>query len=246
MSNPAAALGQEIGKLFEASILDRLEPVVQSFGHKIGPQRMKNGTDNVYQIDAVISNAQDQPVIILDPKYIRYTKHNRDKASWLCVAHYNLRKTYPTIRKSTAVLAGNWSNNSLNLIKSFGVEVITTGFQGMVDTLRKYHIKFDWEEQDRSTPLRSLAAFNILSGSERSNLAYDLTESVMPTLTQSVVEVLSTDRASLRSRVSSVEVLVKTDRHEMLLLPFSTVADTVSGLVKFMDERSDVSDLLEG
>ncbi|WP_419845519.1 hypothetical protein [Candidatus Poriferisocius sp.] len=245
MSNPAAALGQEVGKLFEASIVDRLRPDVEVRGHTIGPQRMKNGTDNVYQIDAVISNANGQPVMILDPKYIRYKKHNRDKGSWLCVAHYNLRKTYPTIRKTTAVLAGNWSRTSLALIESFGIEVITAGFQGMVDVLGDFGVEFDWDEKDRSTPTRALEAFNRIGEDGMANLAFALTDSIMDKVTSSVLDVLDTDAASVQSRVSAVEVLVKTDRHEMLLMQFDTVAETVSGLVDFMDERSDVSDLLE-
>lgn len=50
MSNPAAALGQEIGKLFEAFIIERLRPPVEERSHTIEPQRMVNGTGNVYQI----------------------------------------------------------------------------------------------------------------------------------------------------------------------------------------------------
>ena len=245
MANPAAALGQEIGKLFEASIVERLRPEVEARSYTIGPQRMVNGTDNVYQIDAVISNADGQPVMILDPKYIRYKKHNRDKGSWLCVAHYNLRKTYPTIRKTTAVLAGNWSKTSLALIESFGIEVIVQGFATMVDILGDYGVEFDWAEKDRMTPTRSLHEFNTLSGDSKADLAHALTDAVMPRLTASVIDVLDGTGESVQSRVSEVEVLVKTDRHEMLLLQFGSVAETVSGLVDFMDERSDVSDLLD-
>ncbi|MXW42432.1 MAG: hypothetical protein F4119_03880 [Acidimicrobiia bacterium] len=245
MSNPAAALGQEVGKLFELSIVERLHPQVESRGYEIGPQRMVNGTDNVYQIDAVISDADGQPVMILDPKYIRYKKHNRDKGSWLCVAHYNLRKTYPTIRKTTAVLAGNWSKTSLALIESFGIEVIVQEFSNMVDILHSYKIEFDWAEKDRMTPTKALHAFNALSGDGKADLAHALTDVVMPRLTASVVAVLEDTDKSVQSRVSKVEVLVKTDRHEMLLLQFDSIAKTVSGLVDFMDESADVSELLK-
>jgi len=246
MSNPASALGQEIGKLFEASIVERLRPEVEARGYTINPQRMVNGTDNIYQIDAVISNPAGQPVMILDPKYIRYKKHNRDKGSWLCVAHYNLRKTYPTIRKTTAVLAGNWSKTSLALIESFGIEVIVQDFSTMVDVLEGYGVEFDWAEKDRLTPTRSLQAFNSLSENGKANLAHALTDAVMPRLITSVVDILEDTEESVQSRISEVEVLMKTNRRETLLLRFGSVADTVSGLVVFMDERSDVSSLLEG
>lgn len=124
VANPASALGEAVGKLFEAAVLQGLAEVVAARGHTIRPARLRNGTGNVYQIDAVVFDVDDNPVIIIDPKYIRYTKHNRDKGSWLCVAHYNLRKTFPTIRKSIAVLAGRWSAPSRALIRSFGVETL--------------------------------------------------------------------------------------------------------------------------
>ncbi|MXZ06976.1 MAG: hypothetical protein F4Y75_05650 [Acidimicrobiia bacterium] len=244
MSNPAAALGQEIGKLFEAFIVERLRPPVEERSHTIEPQRMVNGTGNVYQIDAIISNSTGKPIMILDPKYIRYKKHNRDKGSWLCVAHYNLRKTYPTIRKTTAVLAGNWSKTSLDLIDSFGIEVITQEFSTMVEILGEYGIEFDWAEKDRTTPANSLAAFNRLRRGDKVSLAHSLTDGIMPKLTSSVLDVIEGTSESVRSRVTQVEVLLKTDRQEMLLLKYGSVADTISGLVDFMDDRSDVSDLL--
>ena len=131
-TNAASAFGEEIGKLFENAILKGLSETVKNRGCSIKPAKMKNGTGNIYQIDAVIFNKASKPIIIIDPKYIRYTKHNRDKGSWLCVAHYNLRKTFPSIRKSIAILAGRWSKPSIELIKSFGVEVLEVPFQAEV------------------------------------------------------------------------------------------------------------------
>lgn len=36
-----------------------------------------------YKIDAVIANHAMQPIILFESKYLRYTKHNRDKGSWI-------------------------------------------------------------------------------------------------------------------------------------------------------------------
>src|SRR3972149_4519060 len=127
-TNAAAAFGEEIGKLFEVTILKGLADDVKAKSCTIKPYKLKNGTGNIYQIDAVVFDKDNNPLIIIDPKYIRYTKHNRDKGSWLCVAHYNLRKTYPSIRKSISILAGRWSKPSIELIKSFGVEIIELPF----------------------------------------------------------------------------------------------------------------------
>ena len=88
VARATSALGQEVGKLFEQAVTESVREEVEARGHSIRPAKLKNGTGNVYQIDAVVFDANDDPVIIIDPKYIRYTKHNRDKGSWLCTAHY--------------------------------------------------------------------------------------------------------------------------------------------------------------
>ena len=119
VARATSALGQEVGKLFESAVIESVRDEVESRDFSIRPARLRNGTGNTYQIDAIVFDADEQPVIIIDPKYIRYTKHNRDKGSWLCVAHYNLRKTHRSIRKSIAALAGRWSAPSKAMIQSF-------------------------------------------------------------------------------------------------------------------------------
>lgn len=114
----------------------------------------------------------------------------------------------------------------------------------MVEILGEYGIEFDWAEKDRTTPANSLAAFNRLRRGDKVSLAHSLTDGIMPKLTSSVLDVIEGTSESVRSRVTQVEVLLKTDRQEMLLLKYGSVADTISGLVDFMDDRSDVSDLL--
>ncbi|MBI4332849.1 MAG: hypothetical protein HY673_16395 [Chloroflexi bacterium] len=113
VSNPAAALGEAVGKLIEKHITAAVASSVAAMGYTAGPKRLKNGSGNVYQIDCVVASEDGSPIVIVDPKYIRYKKHNRDKGSWLCVAHYNLRKSHPTIRKSVAILSGGGQSRPL-------------------------------------------------------------------------------------------------------------------------------------
>ena len=244
VSNAASALGEAVGKLFEGAVRQGLEDVVAARGYAIRPARLRNGTGNAYQIDAVVFDAADNPVIIIDPKYIRYTKHNRDKGSWLCVAHYNLRKTYPTIRKSIAVLAGRWSAPSQALIRSFGVETLEVPFTDMVSVLREYGVAFDWPERDRDTPRTAWERFAGLDDDTRTAIAADLTAGIIEPLRAAVVQVLDADIATLPTRISSVEVLLKTDRDEMLLLTFGSAADALQAMSRLVSDRADVSDLL--
>lgn len=245
VSNPASALGEAVGKLFESAVRQGLEDVVTERGYTIRPARLQNGTGNVYQIDAVVFDPDDNPVIIIDPKYIRYTKHNRDKGSWLCVAHYNLRKTFPTIRKSIAVLAGRWSAPSKALIRSFGVEILEVPFGVMVSVLREYGIAFAWSEKDGQTPRNSWERFTMLDGCARAAIASDLTASIANGLYAAVTQVLDADINTLPARISEVELLLKTDRDEMLLLTFDSVAASLQAMARLVSDRPDISDLLD-
>lgn len=245
VSNVASALGEAVGKLIETAIVEGLRSEVESRQHTIRPARLTNGSGNTYQIDAVIFDRDDNPVIIIAPKYIRYTKHNRDKGSWLCVAHYNLRKTYPTIRKSIAVLAGRWSAPSQALIRSFGVEILEVPFTDIVAALNNYGITFDWPERDRDTPRRAWEVYERLNPADRQAVARAITAGLLQRLRADVAQVLSTDLNQLPHRVSEVEILLKTDQDEMLMLRFDTAAAALAGLAQFTADRPDIGGLLQ-
>ena len=244
--NPASALGEAVGKLFEAAILEGLRENVEARGYTIRPARLTNGTGNAYQIDAVVFDADENPVIIIDPKYIRYTKHNRDKGSWLCVAHYNLRKTYPTIRKSIAVLAGRWSNPSKALIRSFGVQILEVPFDTMAAILIERGVQFDWPERGtRNAQRAAWLAFAALDEDTLDGVATEMTSGILDQLTSDVNAVLDADLSALSRRVTEVEVLLKTEQDEMVLLAFDSVASSLQAMARLVSDRPDISDLLE-
>ena len=240
-TNAAAAFGEEIGKLFEDTILKGLSSDVKARGCTLEPRKMKNGTGNVYQIDAVVFDKDDNPLIIIDPKYIRYTKHNRDKGSWLCVAHYNLRKTFPTIRKSISILAGSWSRPSVALIKSFGVEVFEVPFPIFVTALARWGINYDWAEDDRLASTAAWELFCKLTNAQKVQIMDDITSGLMPPLRKQVIEVLDTDVSTIPQRVTQVEILLKTDRNEMLLSTFKSVPQAISHLAGLVADKPDIS-----
>lgn len=244
VANPGSALGEAIGKLFETAIIEGVRPDVEARSHTVRPAKLTNGSGNTYQIDAVVFDSNNNPVVIIDPKYIRYTKHNRDKGSWLCVAHYNLRKTFPTIRKSIAVLAGRWSAPSKALVRSFGVEILEVPFAKLVGVLNNWDINFDWHESDRHGAQQAWEMFEALSAENRKQIAFEATSDILDKLRNDVVQVLETDLAGLPRRVSQVEVLLKTDQDETLLLTFNGVAGALQAMAQLVSDRPDISDLL--
>jgi hypothetical protein len=93
VSNPGSALGEAIGSLLEQEIHTLLRPIVEQHGaiYITSPQEiiakarkkliLTDQDGNDYEVDAVIVNRRLQPLVLLESKYIRYKKHNRDKAS---------------------------------------------------------------------------------------------------------------------------------------------------------------------
>lgn len=245
MANPGAALGQAVGKLIELQIASAVSEVALPRGYSVLPRKLKNGQNNEYQIDCVVSDSQGNPVIIIDPKYIRYKKHNRDKGSWLCTAHYSLRKTFPSIRKSITVLSGNWSVTSVALIRSFGIEVHQIPFQRLVNELGTRSIPFDWDEKDAATPSIAWDLFQRLPNTEKEAIISTVVAPVLPSVVQSVVTTLEADMNAIQRRVSSIEVLLKTTQDEYLLYLYPSVSHAIQGMLRFLTDRQDIPDIQE-
>ena len=242
VARATSALGQEVGKLFESAVLEAVRGEVESRGYAIRPARLRNGTGNVYQIDAVVFDGAGNPIIIIDPKYIRYTKHNRDKGSWLCVAHYNLRKTHRTIRKSLAVLAGRWSATSRAMIGSFGVEILEVKFDDMAEAFRNHGIQIEWPERGGEPIARaSLADFNKLDDGAKYRIGQEVVSGISARLREEVAQTLDTGPDTIASRVAQVEVLLKTSQGEMVLSSFESVPAAMRALTDLVSDKPDIT-----
>ena len=153
---------------------------------------------NAYNIDAVISNQRLQPLVLIESKYIRYKKHNRDKGSWICTAHYSLRRTFPTVRKSIAVLAGSWSVSSKAMMESFDVSLFEVGFSHVVRTLGEYGVDFGWEEKERDKALLAWEKWSALSEEQLGEIARKLLASIEDELQSALALTLDEGAAALR------------------------------------------------
>ena len=246
VARATAALGEAVGKVFEKAVLESIRDLVEARGHSISPAKLVNGTGNVYQIDVVVFNSDDEPVIIIDPKYIRYTKHNRDKGSWLCVAHYNLRKTHRKIRKSIAVLAGRWSAPSKELVRSFGVGIFEVPFDHMAATLRPYGVEFDWPENGGEAIAQpALATFAKLDESVKHEIGEKMVANIREGIRKEVLQVLATDLESVATRVTGVEMVLKTDLGEMLGSSFPSVTEAMKALTDLVSDSPDIRPFIE-
>ncbi len=256
MSNPASALGEAIGKSVEHEIQTIIQQVVapQGLYVDVGGSRkgkrkgakllLVNETGNRYQIDTVVEDKDGNPLILVESKYLRYTKHNRDKGSWTCVAHNKLRTTYPSVKKSIAILMGNWSAPSKALMRSFGVDILEIPFNVMVDALKKFEVCFDWAEKDSITPEKAWKIYRKLPASVKKAIGTTCLANYKETLESMILEAVKADPEKPKN-VDKIELLIKTSHNEFYVKQFGTIKDTLKYLLGLTTDPNDLRGLLE-
>lgn len=241
--HPGSALGEAIGKLIEVDLAAAVREVADSFNHSVHSMTLRNHMGNRHQIDTVVSDSEAKPVILIEPKYLRYKKHNWDKGSRLCIAHYSLRRTYPSIRKSIGVLAGEWTDASLRFIQSFGVETHRIPFNHIADVLEQYEITFRWDEKDTLTPAKAWQRFCQLTEDEQERIAATITNPVRQAVKQSVETTLRSD-PNAPKRVEAVELSIRTSEGEHLVYSFDSVSEAIQRLLSFVKDIEDLRRIL--
>lgn len=251
VANPGSTLGEAIGTLIELEVNRLLRPIAEENGYvyvTAGPANIRTGrptklllrdsAGNEFQIDAVIANTRMQPLVLIESKYIRYTKHNRDKGSWVCTAHYSLRRTFPTVRKSIAIVAGNWSGTSKALMESFDVSLFEVSFQKIANTLAYYGVDINWEEKERERVVLAWEKWSLLNESQYLEIAHKLLSEIEPALRESMKVTLDT---AVPREVSEVEVTIGTNLGESRLYVFDSIDAAIEFLEAF-DEQEVLND----
>ena len=251
VANPGSTLGEAIGALIEREVNRILLPISEENGCIYltrGPDNPKTGrptklllrdsAGNDYNIDSVIVNSRQQPLVLIESKYIRYQKHNRDKGSWICTAHYSLRRTFPTVRKSIAVLAGRWSSSSKAMMESFDVSLFEVPFTKIAATLAEYGVDLEWKEKERDRVMKAWQNWLKLSDSQFEEIARKLLSDVEPILRKSLKETLST--ATPRD-VREVEITIETNLGESRRYTLKSIAEAITFLKSF-DEAKILND----
>jgi hypothetical protein len=240
IQNPGSALGEAIGAEIEKALNAFLTKLVERHGHHFlskSPIKNKDGSQKkllmydkfgtAYNIDSVIANESMQPIILIESKYIRYKKHNRDKGSWICTAHPALRRRYGSIRSSLAILAGNWSSSSLAMLKSHDINIFLIPFARICDLLADYGIDFDWDEKDRIKAIASWNKYDVLSDEERSKIGAEMVNIIKRDLRKLVLSILN-DQAE--REIDKVVIELHSSLGEVKEYEFTNVNDAVAFL----------------
>ena len=240
IQNPGSALGEAIGSEMEKALNRFLIRVSETAGYHLiskGLGKAKSGREKkllmydkfgtAYNIDSVIANHAMQPVILVESKYIRYTKHNRDKGSWICTAHPALRKRYPSIRSSIAVLAGNWSKSSQAMMKSNDINIFLVKFDAICNLLAEHRIAFDWDEKDRSLATEAWAKYSRLTKAQKAAIGAAMANQVKDDLERTILTILDD---SIPRKVNRVTVELHSNLGEVKVYEFETVDEAVEFL----------------
>ncbi len=122
-------VGQLIGEAFENAVIKLVKSHLRknhpSFvllkpedGKKLLTLNMPGGIRR--QLDTVVApRNSDDPVALLETKWLKDGRHWGDKGAWILQLR-EVRKNYPTIRGATAILAGHWNEGVRVLLRNEG------------------------------------------------------------------------------------------------------------------------------
>lgn len=239
VTNGGSALGEAIGNYLEVVLHEEIRKFLEGteyhFMSSIGynPNRKRRyksvflfdlaGTK--YNLDGIIADSQNRPIVLLESKYIRYAKHNRDKGSWICNTHSQLKRAYPSIKGSISVLAGTWTESSLAMIRSFGFNYLVIPFKTIANIFAKYNIDLNWEENQPQKAMRAWALYSAaLSEEDRQNIAIEMMEVIREGLLALLKSILI-DKNQRRLKDFQIEVTSTTG--EVILQRFGSVEELI-------------------
>ena len=180
--SPSHKLGQMIGDQVEAAIQPRLETIAKEFGlypdHQSrrparGGKTKVSWTDlygNTHDLDYVLEadgtpQAFGKPKAFIETAWRRYTKHSRNKAQEIqgaiapLAARFADRKPFLGV-----VLAGEFTNPSLDQLRSHGFAVAYCPYSSIVQAFDKVGVDVSSEEDSSGQELdRKVKALESLS-----------------------------------------------------------------------------------
>ena len=241
VKNSGSAIGEAIGAAMEKALRELLSDIADSHGiHYLtsGVRKTKAGKvvkkllmsdnfGNEYDIDGVLANAAMQPLILIESKYIRYKKHNRDKGSWICTAHSAVRRRYHSIRSSIAILAGNWSESSLAMLRSNDINLFVVPFELISKLLTEVGIDFNWGEKENEKAQDAWHKYNGLSEDQKAYIGAQMVASIRERLVSLIINILDD---TVPREVERIVVELVSNLGEVKVFAFDSVEDALEFL----------------
>jgi hypothetical protein len=133
-SNAASKFGQMIGESFEKVVIDLIKDYIeQEYGDyqlleaKQGKTiiKLEMFGGSLRQLDTVvITKDSEDPVALLETKWLKDARHHNDKGAWILQLR-EMKKKYATVRGAAAILAGYWTEGvAIILMSEGGVKMV--------------------------------------------------------------------------------------------------------------------------
>lgn len=252
VTNGGSAIGEAIGAHMETAVQKAIFEFIEDYdcffitdfgtNKRTGRKKklkLSDQFENEYSIDGLIINDKGHPLAILESKYIRYKKHNRDKGSWICNSHTAIRKKYKSIRSSIAVLAGNWSRPSLEMLLSYNVQVFLIPFDAICDLLDEYCIDFRWEENDDAKAQAAWERYEQLTDAQKDEIGEKMVANIKDSLYSYLKDILDDNITRCIKRVC---VEFETNKGERAVYTFASTEDAIRYIESFdIDKAFDAS-----
>ena len=125
----ASHIGQMIGEAFESVVIKFIKSYLKKGypdfvildpeqGKKLLTLDMPGGIKR--QLDTVVAAVDsDDPVALLETKWLKDGRHWNDKGAWILQLR-EVRRNYPTVRGAAAILAGFWNEGFRILLRNQG------------------------------------------------------------------------------------------------------------------------------
>ncbi|MDB9456698.1 hypothetical protein [Dolichospermum circinale] len=234
VSNCGSAIGEAIGASMEKALAEKLMEVANLYGYhyvtsgvvetKSGKRAkkllMSDNNGNQYNIDGVLANENMQPLILFESKYIRYQKHNRDKASWICHAHSGIRRRYHSIRSSIAVLAGSWSNSSQAMLTSNDINLFFIPFEFICELLSELDIDFNWGEKESTKAKDAWYKYNNLTTAQKDYIGIQMVSLIEENLCSLIENILDD---TIDREITKIVVEIVSNLGEIKFFEFDNV-----------------------
>lgn len=218
---PGHRLGQIIGEMFELAV----EPPLAEFcaAHDLyldgrGPRRARSGVKviwedelgNTHDLDHVIERGgtEDElgiPAAFIETAWRRYTKHSKNKAQEMQAAVLPVLAKWNHVRPFGGVmLAGEFTGNSLQQLRSNGFAVLHISYQTILNVFAAFDIDVYFDEGTSDDHLQQqIDRYKALACDERAAIGQTLREAAADELDEFVG---SLSRTILR-RIDRVSIL---------------------------------------
>lgn len=187
--SPAHKLGQIVGDEIEAAIREPLQDIADEFGLYLDHQHPRpartgkrkvawqDSYGNVHDLDYVLEEGGDEHVLgtpraFIEIAWRRYTKHSRNKVQEIQGAVLPLVERYRDAAPFLgAVLAGDFTENSREQLRSHGFRVAYLSYEMIVQAFRGVGVDVFFDEKTTTAELRRrVRSYSRLPASARQEL----------------------------------------------------------------------------